>query len=100
MNFKKTIKRLLQTDDAPDDPQAEAERCLARIAWVSRTAAALRRAQARMDRRCDAAVDKLDEQEFSRLFDAEQARVDAFLNPLRAAADHDHWPRDLYWGGI
>jgi hypothetical protein len=53
-----------------------------------------------MDQRCEAAVDRLSEEAFERLFDEEQAKVKAFLLPLRAAAERDVWPRELYWGGI
>lgn len=72
----------------------------ARGAWVRQTAAAWRAAQRRMDERCDEALDRLDEEAFERLCDAEQAKVDAFLVPLTDAARRDLWPRHLHWGGI
>jgi hypothetical protein len=72
----------------------------ARMAWARETAAALRKAQREMDDRCEEAVDRLSEEAFERLCDEEQAKVDALLLPLRAAADHDKWPRELHFGGI
>ena len=30
----------------------------------------------------------------------ERAKVDAFRAPLKAAAEHDLWPRELYFGCI
>jgi ABC-type nitrate/sulfonate/bicarbonate transport system substrate-binding protein len=88
------LRKLLATAAEP------AERIAARQAWVRETAAALREAQRAMDQRCEAAVDRLSEEAFERLFDEEQAKVKAFLLPLRAAAERDVWPRELYWGGI
>jgi hypothetical protein len=78
----------------------EAGRRTARDAWVRDTAAALRQAQRQMDERCEAAVTELSEEAFKRLFDEEQAKVEAFLLPLRAAAERDVWPRELYFGCI
>jgi hypothetical protein len=88
------LRKLLATASEP------AERIAARQAWVRETATALRAAQRAMDDRCDAAVGRLSEEAFARLFDEEQAKVKAFLLPLRAAAERDVWPRELYWGGI
>jgi hypothetical protein len=53
-----------------------------------------------MDERCGEAVGRLSEEDFERLCDAEQAKVDAARAPLQAAADRDEWPRELYWGGV
>jgi hypothetical protein len=53
-----------------------------------------------MDERCDAAVTQLSEEEFERLCDEEEAKVDAFRAPLKQAAERDEWPGHLYWGGI
>jgi hypothetical protein len=72
----------------------------ARAAWVKATAAAWREAQRRMDERCDAAVTRLSEEEFERLCDEEEAKVDAFRAPLKAVAERDAWPREMHWGGI
>ena len=77
-----------------------AEYKAARGTWVRETGAALRAAQRAMDDRCDEAAGRLSEAAFERLCDAEQAKVDAFLAPLRAAADHDKWPRHLYFGCV
>jgi hypothetical protein len=72
----------------------------ARAAWVKETAAAWREAQRQMDDRCDEAVDRLSQEEFERLLDEEEAKVDAFRAPLKTAAERDLWPRHLYWGNI
>jgi hypothetical protein len=69
----------------------------ARAAWARQTAAALREAQREMDERLMEAVVHLSEEEFNRLFEEEQAKVDLFLNPLRAAAERDLWPREMYF---
>ena len=88
----------------------------ARAAWVKATAAQWRAAQRAMDERLDEAVDRLfsapgfpgegdqngggAEAEFERLFDEEEAKVDAFRKPLKDAAERDVWPRELYWGCV
>ena len=72
----------------------------ARAAWVKRTSEAWRIAQEQMDERCMAAVEKLNEAEFDRLFAEEEAKVERFRGPLRQARKHDGWPRELYRGGI
>jgi hypothetical protein len=71
-----------------------------RGAWVKETAVRWREAQRAMDERLDAIVEQVSEEEFERLFDEEEAKVDAFRKPLRDAAERDVWPRDLYFGGI
>jgi hypothetical protein len=72
----------------------------ARATWVRETAAKWREAQRQMDQRCDAAVGRLSEEAFERLCDEEEAKVDAFRAPLKAAAERDMWPKELYWGGV
>ena len=102
MSADNTIRILLgrgRKGLGPLDPR-EWQRVAARTAWVENTMAALRKAQREMDDRCDAAVGRLSEEDFNRLCDAEQAKVSALLDQLRAAADHDRWPKELYWGGI
>jgi hypothetical protein len=94
MTFDRTIRALLAAARLP------AERKAARAAWVRKTAAAWRAAQKQMDERCDAAVERLSEEEFERLCDEEEAKVDAFRKPLKDAAERDLWPRELYWGGV
>jgi hypothetical protein len=94
MTFGHTIRALLATARLP------AERKAARAAWVRKTAAAWRAAQRAMDERCDAAVDRLSEEEFERLCDEEEAKVEAYRKPLKEAAEHDLWPKELYWGGV
>ena len=71
-----------------------------RAAWARETAAAWRDAHRAMDDYLTAMVGKVSEEEFERLCDAEMAKVDAMLAQLRAAADEDKWPRELYFGGI
>ena len=81
-------------------PSQLAECKAKRIAWVRDTFAALREAQREMDKRCGEAASRMTDEEFDILFDEEQAKVDAFLEPLRDAAERDVWPRHLYVGGI
>jgi hypothetical protein len=71
-----------------------------RMAWVGETSAAFRRAQRAMDEGCDEAVTRLSGEEFERLCDQEEAKVDAFRKPLRDAAERDLWPRHLHAGGL
>jgi hypothetical protein len=59
-----------------------------------------REAQRQIDERCSAAVEHLDSEAFHRLFEAEQAKVDAIRAEIDAVLKHDKWPRELYWGGI
>lgn len=84
----------------------ELSRQAARVAWVRETSGALREAQREMDECLAQSVGGTDEQgtgteasekAFERLFEAEQAKVDAIYAQLRAVADHDRWPRHLYW---
>jgi hypothetical protein len=72
----------------------------ARRAWVTATAAAWRQAQQAMDERLTAIVEQVSEEEFDRLYDEEDAKVDLFRAPLKAVAERDVWPRELHWGGI
>lgn len=68
----------------------------ARVAWTRKTARALRKAQRAMDEKCGEAAGRLSEEAFERLFDEEQAKVDAFLTPMRRVADDDVWPREMH----
>jgi len=72
----------------------------AREAWIRETADAWLAAQLAMDERCTAAVTRLSEEEFERLFEQEEARVKAVRAPLDAARERDMWPRELYFGGL
>jgi hypothetical protein len=94
MSAKRTIRALL------DDCGREAERREARAEWALKTAAAWHEAMRQMEERCTVAVDRLSEEEFDRLFEAEQAKVDAIYVQLRAVVDKDQWPKELYFGGI
>ena len=94
MNRKKTIKALLATAAEP------AERRASRMAWVKATVAKWREAQREMDDRCGEAVKRLSEEEFERLCDAEEAKIDAFRKPVKDAAERDLWPKALYFGCI
>ena len=79
---------------------AEWRRTAARVAWIKESIAALREAQRRMDERCLEACDRLSEEEFERLFDEEQAKVDAIRAPMDEVIERGVWPRHLYFGGI
>jgi hypothetical protein len=99
MKHAQATIRMLQSGPIIESAE-EWRRKQARIAWVQETTAALAEAQEAMNERCCAAVDKLSEEDFDRLVDEEQAKVDVFLAPLHAAAKHGKWPKHLHWGGI
>ena len=61
------------------------KRVRARVAWVKAMMDKWAEAQRAMDERCGAAVERLSEEEFNRLFEAEQAKVDA----IRAGSSGD-----------
>jgi hypothetical protein len=46
------------------------------------------------------AVDRLSEEAFERLFQAEEAKVDAIRAQIDAVIERDLWPPELYWGGL
>ncbi|MEA3059983.1 MAG: hypothetical protein QOE50_1395 [Sphingomonadales bacterium] len=94
MSAKRTIRDLLATAAQP------AERREARMAWVKEMLAKWREAQREMDDRCTQAVERLSEEAFERLFEAEQAKVDAIMKAVKDAAERDLWPRALYFGCI
>lgn len=91
---RKAIRALL----AGDGRVAECR--VARAAWVEEATAAWREAQRAMDDRCGAAVARLSEEEFERLCDEEEAKVEVFRAPLKDAAERDVWPKHLYFGGL
>jgi len=91
MTAEQTIQNLLAAARQP------ADRKDARAAWARETAAKWREAHREMDERCTEAVTRLDEDAFNRLFEAEQAKVDAIRAPLQAVIDHDKWPRELHF---
>ena len=53
-----------------------------------------------MDDRLTAIVNRVSEEEFDRLCDEEQAKVDAIRAQLEEVVESGRWPRHLYWGGI
>jgi hypothetical protein len=53
-----------------------------------------------MDERLTAIVEHVSEEEFERLCDEEEARVEAFRKPLKDAAERDLWPRHFYFNAI
>lgn len=90
--------------DIPNQPAREdpfgLERKLARCAWARQAIARLKDANAR----ADAAWDRLiaehpdeDDEELDDLCPPEQDEADAILAEIKAACDHDRWPRELYW---
>ncbi|MEP6982987.1 MAG: hypothetical protein ABI853_05005 [Sphingomicrobium sp.] len=94
MSAKKTIRDLLATAAQP------ADRREARIAWVEEMLAKWWEAQREMGDRCTQAVERLSEEAFERLCDAEQAKVDAIMKAVKDAAERDLWPKAQYFGGI
>ena len=73
--------------------------CARRLGWVRGAIAALEEAQRHMDERCGAAVDRVSEEEFNRIFDEEQAKVCAILDQFAAIRERDEWPPEIYFGG-
>ena len=73
-------------------------RIAARLAWTRATLARWRAAQEQRDARCSEVCERLDAAAFTRLCDAEQAKVDAIRAQLDAVIERDEWPRELYWG--
>ncbi len=95
MTAANTIHALLAGLEATDP--GDWRRRAARIAWAKETIAAFRQAQEAMDERCLAAVGTISEEEFERLCEEEEAKVEVFRGPLMAAT-RGLWPRHLYWG--
>ena len=93
-----TIRNLLTlaNQPQPEDPGRPA-RIAARIQWSLERTAAWRKAQHAMDERCTMAVERLSEDAFDRLFEAEQAKVDAIRAEIETAAKADKWPKELYF---
>ncbi len=98
MTAERTIEMLQAGYDARDC--VEWRRKAARLGWVKEIMAALKDAQTAMDRRCAEAAERLSEQEFTRLFDEEQAKVDAIRARIDAVIEHGQWPKHLYFGGV
>lgn len=94
MTPEQTIRALLATAGEP------ARRRARRQAWAMKTWAAWSRAQREMDDKCMAAVDRLTEEEFDRLFDQEEAKVDALRTLLDDVIERDKWPREMHFGCI
>jgi hypothetical protein len=78
----------------------EWKRVAARTAWVRETMAAWAEAQRAMDDRSGEAVERVSADEFERIFDEEQAKVDAIRALIDDVIERDVWPRELYWGGV
>jgi hypothetical protein len=99
VSFTTTIHMLLARRDEPLSPE-QWKRIKARGDWALGMVEQLREAVCRRDALCSAAADRLGEEEFNRLFAAEEARVAALRARIDAAIERDHWPRELYWGEI
>lgn len=92
--MKHKVKALLAGASAVADCKA------ARVAWVKATTAAWGEAQERMDERLTAAVEKVSTEEFDRMFEEEDAKVELHRGPVKLAWDRDVWPRELHARGI
>jgi hypothetical protein len=100
MSDNSKIQKLLAVHLELAEDSPELARKTARVAWVRETTGALREAQREMDDCCTEACERLSEKAFDRLFEAEEAKVEAIYAQLRAVADHDRWPRHLYFSRI
>ena len=59
-----------------------------------------RAARRAMDGRLTAIAGEVSRQEFDRLFDEEQAKVDAIRVEIEDVAKNGRWPGHLYWGKL
>jgi hypothetical protein len=91
MTPERTIRSLLDTALQP------ARRKARRRAWAMKTYAAWCEAMREMDDKCMAAVGRLTEEEFNRLCDEEQAKVDALRALLEDVIERDRWPREMHF---
>jgi hypothetical protein len=99
VSFEDTISIMLGRGvkgRGPLDP-VEWKRVKARVAWMGETLAAWGEAQRQMHERCKASVDRVSEDEFNRIFDEEQAKVDAIRARIDAVVEHNRWPPELHW---
>ena len=94
MPHKHTIRALIAA------ARQMADRRAARAAWAKATAARLREVMQEVDERCDEAAEWMTAEQFELFCHAELAKVDAISALLRAAIDHDRWPRELYFGCV
>ncbi|MEO5774345.1 MAG: hypothetical protein ABIQ32_09550 [Sphingomicrobium sp.] len=101
MTPQETIQALLNPQRQPGEAAAQyAEdlaRKLARVTWIKEMEVKFRDTQRECDERCMEAVDRLSEDDFNALFEAEEAKVNAIRDALVAVAEHDKWPRHLHW---
>jgi hypothetical protein len=72
-------------------------RAAARVAWVRRTSAAIRDAQHRADAAWMRLIDAHPDDAEDLPDPPEQAELDALWAQMKAVADHDRWPRHLYF---
>jgi hypothetical protein len=100
MNSEITIQMLLrQAHREPLSPE-QWKRVAARTAWVRETIEKWYQAMRHRDEVCTAAVERLSEEEFDRLFDREEAKVEALRAEIDAVIERDEWPLEMYFGGI
>ena len=99
MKHAKATIQMLLVGGQPIGP-AQWRRQRARSAWLLEMEEKWTRALRTMDDRLTAIVDRVSEEEFERLCDEEQAKVDAIRAQLEDVAYNQKWPRHLYWGGI
>ena len=97
-SFAGTVEMLKRGVDIKD--AEEWRRAAARVGWIKETMAALRAAHAAMMDRFDSVPDDVGDEEFTRICNEEQAKVDAILHQLHAVRDRDEWPAHLYFGGV
>jgi hypothetical protein len=99
MSFERTIAMLKAVQSVASDP-GEWRRKAARAAWTLEILHKWQEAQRAIDERCGEAVERLGSAAFNRLFEAEQAKVDAIRAEIDAVRDRELWPKHLYWGCI
>jgi hypothetical protein len=100
MNSEITIQMLLrQAHREPLSPE-QWKWAKARCAWALGLVEKWYQAMCHRDEVCTAAVERLSEEEFNRLFDREEAKVEALRAEIDAVIERDEWPLEMYFGGI
>lgn len=97
MSSEITIQMLLRSrSEEPLSPK-QWNRVKARCTWAMDLVERWYQAMLHRDEVCCAAVDKISEEEFNRLFEAEEAKVIALRAEIDAVIERDEWPRNLHW---
>ena len=97
MSARATVEMLKRGVTAEPD---EWRRKAARASWCFEMLEKWWAAIQHQDERCMEAVGRVPDEEFERLCDEEQAKVDAIRAQIDAVIERDEWPKGLYFGGL